>query len=77
MSNAQPTVDYKVKHYKMRNNTKISIRINQNVFAKQERETLINARHNITIEYMVIIVNIISALFLIREAMYELNQINV
>lgn len=61
----------------MRNNTKLSIRINQNVFAKQEREAFIHAKHNITIEYMLIIVNIISALFLIREAIYELNRINV
>lgn len=61
----------------MRNNTKLSIRINQNVFAKQERETLIDAKHNVTIPDKVIIVNIISTLFLIREAMYELNQINV
>lgn len=72
-------MDYKVelKVEIITNNSKISIRINQNVFAKQERETLIDAKHNVTIPDKVIIVNIISALFLIREAMYELNQINV
>lgn len=72
-------MDYKVelKVEIITNNSKISIRINQNVFAKQERETLIDAKHNVTIPDKVIIVNIISALFLIREAMYELNRINV
>lgn len=72
-------MDYKVEHkVEVRtNNSKISIRINQNVFAKQEREALIDAKHNVAIPDRVIIVNIISALFKIREAIYELNRINV